>query len=422
MELLIILLLILLNGFFSMSEIALVSSKRIRLEAAASAGNKGAASALDLLSSPDRFLSTAQIGITLIGLLTGIYSGESITNDLEDYLNQFEAVRPMADGLAVTIVLIVITFFSLVLGELVPKRIGLTNPEKISSSIAPLMKVLSRIAHPFVWILTRTTNLFMRIFNIELALEANVTEEEIKTVIQEATSGGHIQKIEQRIVERVFILGDKKISSLMTPRNDLVFMNVNDDFSQVKNTINKHPHRIYPVFRNDKDDVIGVVFLKDLFITSESDFLLKTYLRPAHFQLESTSAYSALEKFKSLKENYALVINEYSVLVGMVTMDDILLALVGNTSDFKAESYEMKQLDSNSWLLDGQYPFTDFQLHFGIRIDPDLNHVITVAGLILEILKRIPKAGEKVRWNGLVFEVVDMDNVKIDKVLVRFDV
>ena len=215
MEILIIFLLVLVNGFFSMSEIALVSSKKIRLESAVKSKKRGAATALELSLAPNVFLSTVQIGITLIGLLTGIYSGESITDDLESYLCQFELFRPVADGLAVAIILVTITFVTLVLGELVPKRLGLANPEGISLLVAPIMKFLSKLAYPFVWILTRVTDIFIRLLNLKVK-EGNITEEEIKAIVQEGTQGGEILEIERSIVERVFMLGDRKLNTYGT--------------------------------------------------------------------------------------------------------------------------------------------------------------------------------------------------------------
>jgi putative hemolysin len=419
MEFLIILLLILLNGVFSMSEIALVSSKKVRLEAAAKAGKKGAATALHLSLSPNRFFSTVQIGITLIGLLTGIYSGENITNKLEKYLVQFEIIKPFADGLAVALVLIAITFCSLVLGELVPKRIGLTNPEGISRLLAPLMNVLSMITYPFVWILTNSSDVILKILNLNSSKD-KITEEEIKAIIKEGTLGGEIQKIEQDIVERVFVLGDRKISSLMTTRSDITFINIKDHFAEIQKTVNEDLHRIYPVFEKDKDNILGVITLKDLFIAFQTNtFTLANYIKPANFLSETTSAYKALENFKTSKVHYALVTNEYGLVLGLVTMDDILQALVGDVSEFYTDEYQLSKRDDGSWIIDGQYPLTEFLMHFEITDNGDLKYINTIAGLILHLLNHIPKTGEKTIWNGLELEVIDMDNVKIDKIIVR---
>lgn len=420
MELLIILILILVNGFFSMSEISVVSARKVRLEAASRKGSRGANTALELATAPGRFLSTVQIGITLVGLLTGIYSGETITNDVEAWLEQFAFVRSVADELAVAIVLLAITFCTLILGELVPKRIGLSNPEGIAMKVALLMKYLSLIMYPIVWVLTRVSDLILRIVGIKAKPQRTITEEEIKAIVQQGTREGEVQKVEQDIVERVFSLGDRTIGSLMTMRSDLVFINIKDDFNAIRETINRELHRIYPVYDRDKDHIVGVVTLTDLFgfVLSEGRDL-KTIVKPAHFLVETTSAYVALDRFKTSKVYYALVTNEYGFVLGMVTIDDILQALVGDVSEFHAEDYPITQRTDGSWLVDGQYPLAEFILYFDIEGAPIPTDVNTIGGLILNELNHIPTAGEKIQWNGLELEVVDMDNVKIDKILVR---
>jgi putative hemolysin len=419
MEWIFILILILLNGFFSMSEIALVSSRKIRLEAATKAGKKGARAALDLASSPTRFLSTVQIGITLIGLLTGIYSGETLTNALEMWLMQFEILRPVADGLAVIIVLLIITYFTLVLGELVPKHIGLSNPEAISRTVAPVMRTISSLVLPFVWILTKTSDGIIKLLKIK-PRNTRITEEEIKAIIHESTKGGEIQAIERDIVERVFALGDRRITSLMTTRSDLTFINIRDNFETIVKIINRDLHRVYPVFDGDKDQVQGVVFLKELFKAMAMGKLdINEQLKPAYFLTENTSAYAALEKFKQAKTHYALVTNEYGLVLGMVTLDDILLAMVGDVYEPGLREAQLQQRKDGTWLVDGEYPLAEFEIFFNLKRSAGLEYVNTLAGLILEKLNHIPKVGEKIHWNGFEFEVVDLDQVKIDKILVK---
>jgi len=419
-EILVILGLILINGVFSMSEMALVSSKKVRLEAAAKSGVKGAKAALNLYLSPTYFLSTVQIGITLIGLLTGIFSGENLTNDLEAYLQEIPAVATIADELAIAIVLISVTFCSLVLGELIPKRIGLSNPEGISRVMAPFMKILSKITFPFVWILTKTSDIILTILNLKKTKENNITEEEIKAIIQEGTQDGEVQMIEQDIVERVFALGDRKIASLMTSRNDMVFINVNDSMNTIRETVKNDLHRIYPVYENDKDRILGIITLKDLYIGAQSsEFQLRSHLKSVNYLDQYTTAYKALENFKISNIHYSLVTNEYGLVLGIITMDDILKALVGDVSEFYREDFPLIQREDGSWLMDGQYPIAEFLLHFEINKTEELDEINTLAGLILNQLKRIPKTGEKVKWHGFQLEVLDMDGVKIDKVLVR---
>jgi putative hemolysin len=418
-EILVILFLILLNGIFSMSEMAIVSSKKVRLEAAVKSGAKGAKAALALYSSPTRFLSTVQIGITLIGLLTGLYSGENITNDLEASLTQSDLFRPIADELAIAIVLLSITFCSLVLGELIPKRLGLANPEGVARFMAPFMKFLSTLTFPFVWILTHTSDVILTIFNLKKTNENSITEEEIKAIIQEGTQGGEIQKIEQDIVERVFALGDRKISSLMTTRSDLVFLNTKNTPESIREIVNKDLHRIYPVYEDDKDNTLGIITLKDIYMGSQSDnFNIADHIKPPHYLDEATSAYHALEYFKGSKVHYSLVTNEYGLILGIVTLDDILKALVGDVSEFYTEDFPLVQRDDGSWLVDGQFPLAEFAARFEISKVEELENVNTIGGLILKELNHIPRTGEKIMWKELRFEVIDMDGVKIDKVLV----
>lgn len=419
MEIFIIFLLILLNGFFSMSEIALISSKKIRLESAVKAKKRGAATALQLSLAPNVFLSTVQIGITLIGLLTGIYSGESITNDLEASLYQWKAIRPIADGLSVAIILVAITFCTLVLGELVPKRLGLANPERVSLLVAPVMSFLSKLAYPFVWILTRVTDLFINVLNLKVK-DGNITEEEIKAILQEGTQEGEILEVEQSIVERVFMLGDRKIRTLMTPRSEIVYMHINADLDAVRQAVGKDLHRVYPVFEKSRDNVVGVASLKDLFLASHTEqFRLQDYTKPAHYLPDTTSAYKALEKFKASRVHYALVINEYGSIVGIITLDDILQALVGDASQFHQEDYDISRLDDSSWIIDGHYPFSEFLIHFNISEVENQDEIVTVAGLVLRIRRDIPKVGEVMEWKGFTLEVLEMENARIKKVLVK---
>lgn len=420
MEIVIILLLILLNGVFSMSEIALVSSRKARLEAAVRARKKGAAAALELSQSPNQFLSTVQIGITLIGLLTGIYSGETLAEDLAMSIQKVAFLSEFANSLAVAIVLIVITFVSLILGELVPKRIGLTNPEVISRMMSPVMRIVSSIALPFVWVLSKTSDFILKLLNIKRSAENRITEEEIKSIIHEGTQGGEIQAIEEDIVERVFLLGDRKISSLMTPRNDVTFLDIESSFAEVQQTINEELHRIYPVYKGDKDNLLGIVRLKDLFIAfQQGNFNIASHIVQPNYLIESTSAYKALENFRKSKVHYALVTNEYGQVIGIVTMDDILKALVGDISELNNDDYQLLEREDGTYLVDGQYPLSEFFLYFDLDMDKTFRNVNTVAGLILHEIHHLPVVGEKTKWRDFEFEVVDMDNTKIDKLLVR---
>lgn len=337
MEILIVFVLILMNGVFSMTEIALVSVKKPRLETAAKKGNKSAKTALKLANAPEEFLSTVQIGITLISILTGIYSGEAITNNLEAFLASNPLLRPYAGGLAVVVVVILITFFTLVLGELVPKRIGLSNPEAIAKLMAALMQVVSKITAPFVWLLTITSDLVLRVLRIKPA-EVKVTEDEIRALVEEGARGGIVQEVEQDIVERVFNLGDRRISALMTYRTELVTIYIYTDARKIRSILNDTLFSVYPVVEDNLDNLVGVVYLKDMFRhLDEADFQLKAYIKPPLYVFETTSAYKTLEIFKQTGVHYSLVTDEYGSVMGLVTMNDILDALVGDSLEAGAE-------------------------------------------------------------------------------------
>lgn len=420
MELLIILFLILLNGLFSMSEIALISARKSRLENSAKKGNSSAQIALDLANSPNKFLSTVQIGITLIGILTGIFSGDKITADVETFVLSFDFLKPYAHSVAVGIVVVILTFFSLVLGELLPKRIGLNYPETIAKAVAMPMKIVSIVTAPFIWLLTHSTEFLLKILQIKPSADGKVTEEEIKAIIKEGTEVGEVQEIEQDIVERVFHIGDRKVNSLMTHRKSVVMLPLEADKHQVKEFMLQELHSVYPVYKDDIDEIVGVVSLKNIFASIEkNNFNLAAIMTEAPYLMEHTTAYNALEKFKKSGVHYAVVADEYGIFQGMITLNDILEALVGNASDFYKDDFKLIEREDGTWLVDGHYSLHDFLTYF--ELDELLSDydVTTVSGLIMTELSRIPKQGEKLIWHKFEFEVIDMDGVKIDKVLVK---
>ncbi|NIJ53709.1 hemolysin family protein [Dyadobacter arcticus] len=423
MELLIILLLVLLNGVFSMSEIALVSSRKSRLEAAAKNGDSSAKAALNLANSPTRFLSTVQIGITLIGLLTGMYSGDNITTDFERMISSIDILKPYSHSLAVGSVLVFITYLSLVLGELVPKRIGMANPEAISKVMATPMNLLSQITAPFISLLGFSSDLIIKVLNIKQS-ENSVTEEEIKSLIQEGTSGGVFEEIEQEIVHNVFQLGDRKVTSLMTNRQEIVWLDLEDTVEENKAKIFDSRHSIYPVCRGTVDDVVGLIYVKDLIATDIDVQLasLNAIVRDPVYLPESNRAYQALEKFKEQRVYFGIIVDEYGGLLGVLTMHDIMDALVGDISEDIEEASEIVKREDGSYLVDAQLPFDDFSQYFNINIpDTERRELVgfnTVGGFVLHILKNIPKVGEQFKWKHFDFEVVDMDRSRIDKLLV----
>ncbi len=403
-----------------MAEIAMVSARKTRLESAAKRGDKNAKAALETIHAPNRFLSTVQIGITLIGILTGIFSGENITNDIQAFFESYASLKPYAHTLSVVVVVGLLTFFSLVLGELVPKRIGLANPEGIAKTMARPMRIIATITAPFVWSLTFTTDLIIRLFRIKPSADSKVTEEEIKAIIQEGTEGGEVQEIEQVIVERVFHLGDRSISSLMTHRNDMIYLHMRDTAEQVRSTLNEEMHSVYPVYEQDKGHVIGVVLLKDLFRHIDSpSFVLADYMQSPSFISEHISAYEALINFKESKVHYGIITDEFGQTQGIVTLNDLLQALVGDFSDFYSEEFTFIEREDRSWLIDGQYPLAEFFRHFDMdETGTDLKYT-TIGGLVMNELRSIPKTGQIIQWMNFEIEVVDMDGARIDKVIVR---
>lgn len=418
MEILIIVFLILLNGIFSMSEIALVSSRKFKLEGQARKGSTGAKKALALADNPNTFLSTVQIGITLIGILTGIYSGEKITDDLEAVINRIPALQTYAPSIAVGLVVIILTYFSIVFGELLPKRIGLAFPEKVASFVAAPMELISKITKPFIWLLAKTNDMVLGALGIKEKGHV-VTEEEITSMIHESKMTGEIQDIEHDIVKRVFVLGDRKVRDLMTHRLDLTWLDIHDNLFEIRSKVGDQLHSVYPVARKNLDNILGVVNLKQLFVNdpNNSTFKLEDYLKKPVYVHEHLPAYSLLEQLKQHSVHSAIVVDEYGAIEGMVTMYDVLDALVGDQVPQHPEAEQLIQRDENSWLVDGQYSYYDLLTYFGIE-DVEEENFTTLAGLILSLLNHIPVAGEKVEWHDFELEVVDMDDRKIDKVLI----
>ena len=417
-EFFIILFLIILNGLFSMAEIALVSARKARLEAQASKGDEDAAKALKLANHPDAFLSTVQIGITLIGVLTGIFSGDKFKEPLANWLAGFPALTAYASTIATTLIVIIVTYLSLVLGELVPKRIGLSNPEGIAKSVAGPMRFAGWLTFPFIWLLSKSSNVIVKLLRIK-ANENQVTEEEIKAIISEGTEQGTIEEAEQEIIERVFHLSDRNITSLMTHRSDIEWIEGDKKVGEVRSLLQDMIHSVYPVCEDDIDHIKGVVSIKDLF-AADVDATIFSIMKPAMYVPENNSAYQVLEKFKQTKIHQCFIVDEYGSVQGLMTLNDILEAIVGDIPQEEDEAYEIIERADGSYLIDAQIPFYDFLSKFDKtewmeKWEQDFN---TLAGFIIHHLERIPKTGEKLEWESFTFEIVDMDNHRIDKVLV----
>lgn len=402
-----------------MSEIALVSARKPRLENLAEKGDRKARVALDLSNNPEIFLSAAQIGITLISILTGVYSGERFGKSLAPTIAKIESLRPYANTIATTIIVILVTFLSIIFGELIPKRVGLLKAEKIAKLVAGPMRVFAKATHPIVWLLNLVSNLFFSIFNIKRSQTDAVTEEEIKAMVTEGTEAGTIDEAEQQIIERVFHLGDRNITSLMTHRSDIVWFNLDDNEEKMKEKIISERHSIYPICDGDIDQLKGIVSIKDLYVADDST-LFKDLMRPALFIPENNSAYQVMEKFKESQLHSAFIVDEYGTILGMITLNDILEAIVGDIPEPDIQDYGIKVRDDGSYLVDGQIPFYDFLTYFGKAdwMNEGEHEFDTLAGFILHELERIPQTGDKMNWRGFGFEIIDMDGHRIDKVLV----
>jgi putative hemolysin len=419
MEILILAGLILLNGLFSMAEIALVSARKSRLEVQANKGDKKAEEALRLANKPETFLSTVQMGITVIGILTGIYSGEKITDDFSAYLAKWPLIEPYSYGIATTIVVIIVTYFTIVFGELVPKRLGLSRPEAIAKAVATPMRVVSLITHPFIWLLSKSSNIIVKIFGLK-PNDNQLTEEEIKAIISEGTEQGTIEETEQEIIERVFHLSDRNITSLMTHRSDIIWFNLDDTEKTIKEKIVSEPHSIYPICDNTIDNIKGVVAIKDLYV-SPDNVQFKNLMRPALFVPENNTAFQVMEKFKESKLHCCFIVDEYGTILGMITLNDILEAIIGDMPQPDMLDYEVTGREDGSYLVDAQIPFYDFLTHFEKAewMNEGEQEFDTLAGFILHRLERIPHTGDKLDWKGFNIEIMDMDGHRIDKVLVK---
>lgn len=415
----IILALIFLNGLFALSEIAIISARKSRLEADEKRGSKAAKIALKLAADPDIFLSTIQIGITLIGILTGLYSGDKLSSYLAPIFIEWGMSEAVASNLASVLIVVCVTYLTLILGELVPKRIGMSVADGTAKLMARPIYWLSVATKPFVWILAKSTSALVRLLGVKDS-DNYVTEADIRSIIQEGTESGEVKKVEQDIMERVFLMGDHKVRSIMTHRSDIISLDLKASPGDIRKTLSENLHDKYPVIDRTTNKIYGIVSLKDLILRLEDkNFSLETVTRPAPALHENISIYDGLEQLKANGAGCALVFDEFGECQGIITFRDILEGLVGIINDpHKTPDIVVRQ-DGCSWLLDGQCSFYDFLVYTeneDITEDTDYN---TISGLILSRLNHIPTVGESIDWYKFTFEVVDMDGARIDKILAK---
>jgi putative hemolysin len=420
-EIAIVALLLAVNGFFAMSELAIVSARRVRLQAWVAEGRRGARLALALAEDPGKFLSSVQIGITLVGILAGAYSGATLAGELARVLAEMPRLAPFAEGLSIAVVVGGITYASLIVGELVPKQIALANPEAVASAVAGPMTVLAKLASPVVWILEVSSRLLMAALRIHRSADHAMTEEEVKAVIAEGVEAGAIEREEREMMSAVLRLGDRKVKAIMTPRHDLDWIDLTWNTDRVRHAIRNCPHSRLPVCDGDISNVIGVVQAKDIAdrLLDGGPFELRPLVRELAVVHNNSPALNILELLRRSTIHMALVVDEYGSVEGIVTATDILSSIVGSLSEH-GQDYEpgAVQREDGSWLMDGDLLVDMAAERLGFPgILPEGEDYTTLAGFVLANLRAIPTAGDHFFRDGWRFEVVDMDGRRIDKIL-----
>lgn len=416
----VILVLIVANGAFAMSELAIVSARKTRLRQAAESGDAGARIALEMAENPNRFLSTVQVGITVVGTLAGVYGGATIAKHLAEFLKMVPELAPHADGIGLAVMVVSISYLSLIFGELAPKRLALSNPERIAAVVARPLRLLSVLVVPLVRFLGWSTELVLRALGARETAATPPTEEEIEFLVRESAAGGAIEAAERDMVRRVFRLNDYPARILMTPRMDMVWVDINEPIESLRRTVLESPHSRFPVCDGSPDDVLGVVQAKDLLGHDlvGRPFDIRGLVRVPLFVFEGMTGSRVLEQFRSSGMPMAIVLDEYGSVEGLLTLNDILEALVGDIPEpgDSPDSRAIQRADG-SWLIDGMLPIAELRDRVSLPPLPEGDYG-TLAGFVLLKLGRIPNIADRFEWAGHSFEVVDMDGNRIDRVLI----
>jgi len=423
-DIFIILFLIFINGIFSMSEIAIISARKARLLQKVEEGDQRARVALDLANEPNMLLSTVQIGITLVGVLSGAFGGATLAGEFAGFFDRFSFIHPYGESVALGLIVLCITFFTLVIGELVPKRIALNHPERIAIRAASPMRFLAGIASPAVHLLSFSTDLVLRMIGFKPSAEPPVTEEEIKILIEQGTIAGVFEEAEQDMVSRVLRLGDRRVGALMTPRKRIVWLDVNESAERNRRRILKSMRSRFPVCQGRLSNVLGVVHVKDLLTRCLSGRTLdiRSGLQQPLFVLEGTHVLRVMELFKESGTQVALVVDEYGTIEGLVTLTDLLESIIGDLPSLDdAGERPIVQREDGSWLVEGMIPVDELRefLDAGRFPEEDTGDYETLGGFVMNVLRRIPEVGDHFECCGFRFEVVDMDGHRVDKVLVQ---
>ncbi|MBY0360013.1 MAG: hemolysin family protein [Candidatus Obscuribacterales bacterium] len=423
-EIAIIIVLIAINGIFTMSEMAIVSARRTRLQEWSAKGSKAAQAALDIVEAPNDFLSTVQIGITLIGILTGTFGGATIAEQLSDQFMLVPTIKPYADTLAIAVVVSVITYLTLILGELVPKRLALHSPEVVAKNVAVLMRFISIATKPLVWFVSSSTDFVLRLLNLESSAQINITEAEIHHLVDEASKAGIVEESEQEMVTKVLRLGVQRVTAVMTPRTEVVWLDSESALDGILTQIDGAKHDWFPVAQGTLDSVLGVVNSKTILsfaLQGQPIRLDQLAVKPLYVP-ENITALQLLERFRAEREQMAFVIDEYGGFQGLITSEDIFQAIVGDLSvKGVMPKWEIERRDDRTWIFDGQVPIEEFRKTFSLEILPDEEEIEyeTLAGFVINYLQRIPDSGELFEWQGLSFEILDLKWHKINKIVVR---
>ncbi|NLO72963.1 MAG: HlyC/CorC family transporter [candidate division WS1 bacterium] len=421
LQIVILLLLILANGFFAMSELAVVAARKSRLEQLAQAGHARAKAALALANNPNRFLATLQVGVTFIGIIAGAYGGVTLAEKLVGPLSGIAWLAPYSRGVAVAIVVILTSFFTLVLGELVPKRLALNSRERMAMLTAPVMQGLAYVSAPLIWLLGQSTEAVLRLLRVRPSAEPPITEEEIALLLEQGTQAGVFEAAEQDMVESVFRLGDRQVARLMTPRPDIVWLDAGDPPEEIARKLQESGYSRFPVGEGNLDNLLGVAQAKDLLVRylQGGALDLGASLRAPLYVPENLPAPRVLEAFKSGGTHLALVVDEYGSIQGLVTLNDVMQAIVGEAATESAAEPEAMQREDGSWLLDGMLPVDELEDLLGLAPLPEeeRGRYHTLGGFVMAQMGRIPQAGDYFDWGGWRFEVMDMDGHRVDKVL-----
>ena len=418
LEIVIILLLIVVNGLFSLSELALASVRRARLLVLERKGVPGATTARELAAEPQKFLPTVQIGITLIGMLTGVFGGARIATDLRDWLVSINGLAPIAETLSLAIVVVVTTYLTLVLGELVPKHLALRRPEQLAARVAPSIAWMARASSPIVWLLDKSSALVLRLFGLHRTPRQTVTEEELKALLVEGTQAGVLEAEERNMIERLLRLADKPVRAIMTPRTEIAWIDRTDPPKEIAAALKSAPHSRFVVCDGSVDNVVGVVQAKDILdrVLDGGDVSLGAALRQPMVLPDTVTALDALERLKLDPLGIALVMDEYGSFEGVVTAADVLKAIVGDASDTETEPASGDGGAETTLVMDGMMPVDELKARLSLPDLPAEGSYHTLAGLVLALLRRVPRVGDRIVFSGWRFEVQEMDGRRVDKV------